>query len=38
MFLPKYRNRRYKTADGTGLYPVVHVANSLQYYRKEMVL
>ena len=38
MFLPKYRNRWYKTADGTGLYPVVHVANSLQDYRKELVL
>lgn len=38
MFLPKYRNRQYKTADGTGLYPVVHVANSLQDYRKELVL
>ncbi len=38
MFLPKYRNKRYKTADGAGLYPVVHVANSLQDYRKELVL
>ncbi len=38
MFLPKYRNKRYKTGDGAGLYPVVHVANSLQDYRKELVL
>lgn len=38
MFLPKYRNRRYKTADGTVLYPIVHVANSIQEYRKKLVL
>lgn len=38
MFLPKYKNKRYKTADGTGLYPVVYVVNSLQDYRKELVL
>lgn len=44
MFLHKYRDRqgritdRAKPADGTGLYPVVHVANSLQDYRKELVL
>ncbi len=38
MFLPKYKNKRYKTADGAGLYPVVYVANSLQDYRKELVL
>ncbi len=38
MFLHKYRDKRYKTTEGTGLYPVVHVANSLQDYRKELVL
>ena len=38
MFLPKYKNKRYKTADGTALYPVVHISNSLNDYRKELVL
>lgn len=38
MFLHKYRDKQGITTDGTRLYPVVHVANSLQDYRKELVL
>lgn len=38
MFLPKHRGRRGKAAESTGLYPVMHIAHSLQDYRKELVL
>lgn len=38
MFLPKRSGRKGRAAEGTGLYPVVHIANSLKDYRKELVL
>lgn len=42
MFLPKRIGRQgkaaEKTAERTGLYPVVHIANSLNEYKKELIL